>query len=118
MNNITIICQWCNHIFFPGFKIGHLYEYRPHLSKYDALNNSKVQMVLIILTRSRKRKQSIYLMISTIVVCTLHKKRSLHSSYQVVDEFLSKKYHICAKHRSMTIYMVLHAKVNHKLLVD
>jgi len=24
MNNITVICQRCNHIFFPAFKIGHL----------------------------------------------------------------------------------------------
>ena len=50
MNNITIICQRCNHIFFPDYEIGRLYEYRSHLSKYDALNKSKVKMAVIILT--------------------------------------------------------------------
>jgi len=54
MNNITIICQRCNHIFFPNYKIGRLYEYRPRLSKYDALNNSKAKMVVIILTGQQK----------------------------------------------------------------
>jgi len=41
--------------FFTDYKIGCVYVYQPHLSKYDALNNSEVNMAVIILTGLQKK---------------------------------------------------------------